>query len=517
MQIFHGNILTCDAKNTVAQILVEDKGRIVYVGNELPNEYNNAESQIELGEGAIVPSFVDTHIHFASFALFHAGLNVMDAESNAEIISMLREYEKHNQSKIIIGFGASPYSVSDGKLVSRTQLDMVSDKRPIVIIKYDGHACIVNTPLLNLIKKKIQHLRGYHEDTGEMNQEAFFAVSDFITNSVSLLDLVRNMQSAANYMASRGIGLIHTVSGVGFPMDMDVDLERWFARGVDNDWQMRVFMQTMSVKKVLKRKLPRIGGCFATALDGCYGSKDAAMRVPYELSDDRGVLYYTDEQVADFCKEANRANLQIEMHAIGDAAFDQATKALKCALDDYPRHDHRHTIIHACLPTDEGTRICRDYQICLAMQSAFIAWKQEPDVYLETILGKRVDQLNPLRTYWDNGIVLGAGSDAPCTDPNPIVWMHKACNHSSPAQSLTIQEALKMCTFNGAYISFDEKERGSLEVGKLADFVYLDKNPYAINKSGIKDIKVKQLYLKGKAYQENQQNPVGVILRGMMR
>ena len=101
----------------------------------------------------------------------------------------------------------------------------------------------------------------------------------------------------------------------------------------------------MNVDVALKRKLPRIGGCFECALDGCFGSHDAAMNEPYidSLGGD-GVLYYDDEKVIDFCKKANRAGLQIEMHAIGDKAFDQACRALKAALDDYPRKDHRHGI-----------------------------------------------------------------------------------------------------------------------------------------------------------------------------
>ena len=92
----------------------------------------------------------------------------------------------------------------------------------------------------------------------------------------------------------------------------------------------------MNVDVALKRKLPRIGGCFECALDGCFGSHDAAMNEPYidSLGGD-GVLYYDDEKVIDFCKKANRAGLQIEMHAIGDKAFDQACRALKAALDDY--------------------------------------------------------------------------------------------------------------------------------------------------------------------------------------
>ena len=102
----------------------------------------------------------------------------------------------------------------------------------------------------------------------------------------------------------------------------------------------------------------------------------------------------------------------------------------------------------------------------LPVQSAFIDWPQEPDEYLEDILGERSQRLNPLRTFTEHGIMMSAGSDGPCTDPDPIEWMYRACNHSVPEESLTVQEALKMCTYNGYYTTFDEKERGSLETGK---------------------------------------------------
>ena len=127
--------------------------------------------------------------------------------------------------------------------------------------------------------------------------------------------------------------------------------------------QYRVFFQTMDTEKVIKRGLTRIGGCFETALDGCFGSKDASLLTPYENSNDCGVYIIPMQKVTEILsKKANRAGLQIEMHAIGDRAFNQATRALKAALDDYPREDHRHTIIHACLPTEEGIEICQKIQ-----------------------------------------------------------------------------------------------------------------------------------------------------------
>lgn len=497
MKIFEGTILTVDAKDSVAKYLVEDKGKIAYVGNELPQQYKNCEIE-HLNGRVIVPAFVDTHQHFASFATFHAGLNVMEAESNAEIMEMIRDYVKRSKGKTLIAFGASPYSVQEGRLLHREELDKVCPNKPIMMVKYDGHACIINSVLLKKLEKKLEHLRGYHPDTGEMNQEAFFAVSNYITNSISIPDLIKNMKNAVSHMTKNGIGMVHSVSGVGFVFNADITLEQWFANSLKNGFQLRVFPQSMNIKTATRRKLPRIGGCFVNALDGCFGSADAALLEPYEgTTNEYGVLYYSDEQVTKFCKEANGAGLQIEIHAIGDAAFDQAARALAAALEEYPKFNHRHGIIHDCLPTEEGLEICSKYNIQMPMQSAFIDWKQEPDAYLETILGERVKKLNPLRTIWDKGIVISAGSDAPCTDPNPINWMYRAVNHSVPEQSLTIKEALRMCTYNGAYATFDEKERGSLETGKIADFAILSENLYEMDKAKICDVKVLDLYLGG--------------------
>ncbi len=516
MKVYVGNILTVDQKDSVYKYLVEDNGRIKFVGNELPTMYGHLPI-VELGEKALIPSFCDTHQHFASFSLFHAGLNVMECSSNEEILEGIKGFKDRCHSKIMIAFGASPYSVKERRLVSREEIDTVCSDKPVFLVKYDGHACIVNSALLKLIDSKVKALRGYHPDTGEMNQEAFFAVSDYITNSIQIPELVKDMLLAVDYEASKGIGMIHTVSGVGFPLNMDINLEKWFAKGVQNGYQIRVFPQSLDVKVATSRKLPRIGGCFECALDGCFGSHDAAMHEPYV--DDiggNGVLYYSDEKVFEFCKKANRAGLQIEMHAIGDKAFDQATRAIKAALDDFPKNDHRHGIIHDCLSTPDGMKICKDYNIQLPMQIAFDNWKQEPQEYTESILGKeRNDRLNPVRSFMEDGCIISFGSDAPCTDPDPIVWLHKAVNHSNPDEAVSVQKALRMCTYNGYYTTFDERERGSLEVGKIADMVILSKNPYDIPSDELKTIQVEKLILNGKDYISQPGSAVGTIIKGM--
>lgn len=516
MKCFKGNILSVNQNNAVFRYLVESNGIIEYVGDSLPDKYQNAE-MIDLRNKALIPAFVDTHQHFASFSTFHAGLNVMDAESNEEILEMVKMFSNSSSAKTLIAFGASPYSVKEKRLVSREELDSVCPDKELMVVKYDGHACITNSKLLSKLNEKVKNLRGYHPDTGEMNQEAFFKFSDYITSSLSIPDLFKNMQTAVDFMASKGIGCVHTVSGVGFAGNLDITMEKIFAKGLKNGFQIRVYPQSLDIKVATKRKLPRIGGCFECALDGCFGSYDASMNEPYvDETGGNGVLYYDDQKVIDFCKEANRAGLQIEMHAIGDKAFDQACRALKAALDDYPRKDHRHGIIHDCLPTEEGIAICKEYGILLPVQSAFINWKQEPNEYLESILGRdRCSKLNPIKTFRENGLVVSFGSDAPFTSPDPIVWMDKAVNNSNMNEAITVQDALRMCTYNGYYTTFDEKERGSLEAGKIADMVVLSENPYTVPKDTIKTIKVEQLYLAGKPYESCQENIVKAALRGM--
>ena len=497
IKIFHGTIITVDNEDNVFNYLVVKGKRIVFVGNVLPIKYQKFNIE-ELGNKCIIPTFCDTHQHFASYSIFHSGLNVMDCKSNAEMINEIKKFSSKFKGKLLIAFGASPYSVSDKKLLSREDIDSACPDKMVVVIKYDGHACIVNSKLLNKLPEKIKTLRGYHSETGEMNQEAFFAVSDFITNSVSIPRLIKCMNKAVEDEIKNGIGEVHTVSGVGFPLNLDITTECLYSKFKHHGFKIRVFPQSMNINTAKRRHLSRIGGCFKCALDGCFGSQDAALNEPY-LNDTKnyGVLYYTDEQVIEFCKKANRAGLQIEMHAIGDRAFNQATKALKAALDDFPRTDHRHGIIHCCLPTKEGIDICKKYNIQIPTQIAFDDWKQEPIEYCELILGKeRTNFLNPIRTFMENDIIVSFGSDAPCTEPKPLIWLQKATHHSNPNESITINEALRMATYNGYWATFDEKNRGSLEKDKIADFIILSDNIYKADNINL--IEIKKVYLSGK-------------------
>jgi predicted amidohydrolase YtcJ len=394
--------------------------------------------------------------------------------------------------------------VAEKRLITREELDEFEGERPVYLICYDGHSAVINSKMLEMFPDTIKQTHGFNTDKGHVFHEAYYTATDHVTDTVPTMKLVNSIIEGFDLLAEKGIGMIHPVEGIGFPKDLDVTMVGLIAkaRARRNRFNTRLFFQTMEVDKVLRRKLPRIGGCFATALDGCFGRCDAALRKPYTHDPaNQGLLFYKDEEVIEFAKQANRAGLQIEFHTIGDAAIDQAIRALEVALQDHPREDHRHTLIHACLISPENLDKCASLGIGITLQPAILITPLEPPEYLKEILGDRVKSSSPIRTMLDHGIHVSGGSDAPVTPPDPVAGIYGACNHPyDPKQSLTIPEALRMFTYEVAWMSFDEQERGTLERGKIADMVVLNKNPLALDRKNLRELAVEQLYLSGKPY-----------------
>lgn len=516
MRIYHGKVISLDANNTIYRYLVEDQGRITCVGDALPPDFKSADSFVELGSRVLLPSFGDGHLHFSNWALIAASyFDVRAAGDIGEIQNIIRNFIAQNKKmKAIIAFGVSKHSVTEKRLICRTELDQACPDSPLVIICYDGHSAVFNTRMLDKFPAAVRELPGFDAEKGYLFQEAYFEGTDFATSLVPPLDLVKSILKGYDLLAEKGIGLIHTTEGIGFPNDLDITLVSLIARALarKSSFQTRLFFQTMAVEKVLKRKLPRIGGCFATALDGCFGACDAALHEPYTNDpENRGILYQSEEEVFEFARKANRAGLQIEMHAIGDAAVSRAVSAIEAALQDTPRADHRHTIIHACLIRPDDLKKIAALGIGITLQPGFLVSPLEPVEYLNEILGSRVKGSSPLKSILDAGIHLSGGSDAPVTYPDPIEGIYGACNHPyDPEQSVSIMAALKMYTYEIAWTTFDEKERGSLEMGKIADMVILNQDPLALDPKDLRSLKVEKLFLHGEEYQP------GMGLMGML-
>jgi hypothetical protein len=515
MQIFeNAEFISCEDRNRVFRVMVEDGGRILFTGDALPESYRHVPARHDMNGQCIVPAFADTHMHFESFAFFRSTLDVRHVRNFAELADAVHAYEQsHPRDKVILGFGVSAHTVEERQLPDRSRLDQIT-ATPLCLVKYDGHAAVANSPLLEKLPRSITEQAGFDKTTGGLYQQAYYDGVNHLTRSISLYQVLKNLLGAADELARRGFGLIHTVEGLGFPLDADIDLMRFAARGLPQ--QYRIYFQTMDIRKVTRRRLPRIGGCFATALDGCFGTEDAALSAPYTNNPaNRGFLAYPQQQVNAFVKEANRLGLQVSLHAIGDAAIEQAIIAYEAALADFPRQDHRHVIIHACLMPPPLLERAARLGIHIAIQPPLLHWEQEPMSYLTAILGARAERLMPCKSMIDHGLTIAGGSDAPCSHPDAIRGIHAACNHPDPDERISTLDALRMHTHWAARLSFDEQERGTLTPGKVADFVALDKNPLTMKPEDLNDISVMGLYLKGRPYEPSLKNPADLCGRAL--
>ena len=512
MQVFHGKIITCDENNTIASYLVEKEGRIAFIGDELPAQYELVPP-VELGDNVVIPAFVDTHNHYSSYAVLHKFVPIKDTDSNKAILEQLRSYAQKSREPIIVGFGASEFAVSEGYLILKEQLDEICPDKPLCLIKHDAHSGVVNSVFIDAIRNKAVTLRGYNEETGEMTQEAFRAVAEYVFKGFSTRRVIDAMVETTDFLASKGIGMFCSASGIGFIRDYDYDMEKSVAKGIDNGIQMRVAFQTNDILRSTKRDMKRV---VFSNLDGTFSNQDAALIDEYSTIHNRGVSYFSDEEVQKFCIDANRAGYQIALHAVGDAAFDQATRALALALEDYPRYDHRHMILYASLPTESGLQLCGKYGILLSVTPDSTEHPTNAYSYFEKVLGEdRASRLNPFRHAIDLGVRLCFNSGAPAFDPDPISWIHNACNNRNNNQSITVYEALRAATYYGAYSCFEEKERGTLEIGKSCDLVILDSDIYSVPVENISKINVSEIYLKGKSYERSRTGAMATMLRGM--
>ncbi|MBI9100409.1 MAG: amidohydrolase family protein, partial [Spirochaetaceae bacterium] len=336
MKVFHGKIISLDRVNSLYEYLVEEGGRIVYVGDSLPHDYGGVKEIIELGSRVLIPSFGDGHLHFSNWAMFAiAYFDVREAGDISGIQNIIRQNLKKKKYKAIIAFGISKHRLKEKRLITREELDEVCSHIPLTIVCYDGHSAVCNSKMMERFPEEIQSLNGFHNANGHLFHEAFQEGTDYITKLVPPITLIKSIISAYDLLAEKGIGMIHATEGVGFPGDLDITLVSMIAKAQAerNNFQTRLFFQTLEVGKALKRKLPRIGGCFATAVDGCLGLCDAALHKPYTNNpQNKGIFFQDEYEVFNFIKNANRAGLQVEMHAIGDAAVSRAVNGIEAAL-----------------------------------------------------------------------------------------------------------------------------------------------------------------------------------------
>jgi predicted amidohydrolase YtcJ len=243
--------------------------------------------------------------------------------------------------------------------------------------------------------------------------------------------------------------------------------------------------------------------------DGASIAATMAMRQPYDSRPgDCGILYYNRDELHTILGEAHAKGFQITAHAQGDRAIDMLLDCIEDALRKHPRDNHRHRIEHAGVSAPDLVERMARLGVVPIPNPAFLY--EYGDGYVRSI-GDRAGHMYPVGDFFQSGIVSAGASDCPVTDFSPLLGIHAAVNRRSKSgrvvgdrQRIGVMEAIRLFTVNGAYASFEEDIKGSIEAGKLADLVVLNGRILDAAPERIKDLHVELTMIDGEIVYQKQ-------------
>jgi predicted amidohydrolase YtcJ len=497
----NANVITMDSQQPRAEALAVRDGRIVAIGSwQAVASHIEEMPVLDLAGKAVLPGFIDSHAHFLWTALSLAALDVSAAHDHTALQDIIRQATaKVAPGDPILGMGFTEYPLNTGMSSPIIEaLDAVAPGHPVLLIGVTGHTCAANTPALELLDMPAQ--------TPGVMGDAGGKPSGLLADQANSLALERCGKSfGANEQAAQmlgpatekahsvGITTLHALEGGSISTDQAV--EAFLADGPTLPLRFVLYYQTLEVNRVLELGLPRIGGCIL--LDGDFGPHTAALSEPY-ADDPRcyGTLYHRQEEIDAFVLRAHRSGLQVAMHAVGDRAVEQALNAYEAALEVHHRDDHRHRIEHCEVIREDQIDRAQRLGVALSIQPPFNHFWPHTEYYC-TLGEERAKKVDPVRSLMRHGLLVAGGSDSTVTPLGPLIGVHAAVNHSNPAERVSIQQALELYTINAARIGFEEQDKGSLEAGKVGDFVVLDQDPFEVEPGQILDIPVEMTVLGG--------------------
>lgn len=507
--LYNTRVVTVNKDNSFYEAVSFKDGKIIDLGtsSELLNRYKNAH-KVDLSNRSVLPGFIDSHCHLSFTGDIKTQLSVFNLDNINDILNFIKEEgKKIKKEEALIINGLGGMEIENNNFPTLKQLDLVLDDKPIFLRTAGMHSTIVNSKGLELVIKEAENenIKVGEEDVKDgqlidkLNLIAIALSKDFMSEK----DHKIAREEMVKECLINGVTGVHTLEGMRYRNDKDV---AYLLENKDKlPFDLNLYYQTTDVEEVLKLNLNKIGGCFLCLLDGDIDPISAAMLDPYENTiDEHGSLYFKDKDLIDFFKKANRNNLQICIHAVGDGAIDQALRAYEEALKEYKRENHRHRIEHFEICSDDLIKRAKDLDICLGMQPSFdYYWNY--DSYIKYI-GKRAKNKNAFRKILDAGIIVGGGSDSPVTSMNCLVGIHSCLNHSVKESNITLDEAIRMFTYNSAYLAFDEDRVGSIEIGKDANFAVLSSDIYNVCKEDIDKIQVIETIYRGNTVFKKKDN-----------
>jgi hypothetical protein len=510
--VHNAHILTLDAKDTRATAMAVQGERIVAVGDESLLERYTAAQTLALDGRTVIPGFVDSHTHISGHPRWYIPLeNVTSVAEIRELVAA--KAEAVGPGAWITGYGWSEDVLQEGRRPLIADLDEAAPNNPVVLTRAGGHSAVASSLAFEragIDASTPDPERGVieHDEQGRLN-------GIIRERQDLLLDLVPEPDPEAlrpslveNLQALFGQGITSIVQAAD-SIEHFAEWQTVYAehRGrlpraaVQVAWEGRDAMAAFGRRTGDGDHHLRLGAIKIFA-DGGFTGPAAFTKAPYKgQTNYRGKLNMSPEELRRIIREGHQAGWQLGIHAIGDAAIELTVKSLVEALTADPRPDHRHYLNHfTMMPSQTTMETMAEHGIAITQQPNFTYTLEGR--YVDNLEGERLEHINPVRTPMSHGIHVAISSDI--LPIGPTVGLYAAVTRRGmsgrvlgPDERIGMAEALRAYTARGAWLTREENDKGTLEPGKLADFIVLSADPLMLAGEDILELAVLETWLGG--------------------
>jgi predicted amidohydrolase YtcJ len=504
--IHNGTIITLNEAKPIASALAIKDGKILQVGiyEELEHLLGEHSKKIDLHGKTAVPGFIDSHIHLISLGLDMQVIDLSGTHTKSEILSRLEKTTMHTPT----GNWVKGYGFEESKLdgvPNLSDLDLLFPDNPVYLEGLDSTICIVNSTALGAVYLE-EKIDGVTIETGSsgnltgvirvddeklLHEVARVPTLDPVDPDLPVSELELAIEIGSRKVVEAGITSVHDPQ-------LPPNALRAFRNALrDNKTPLRFYLGCDKNRDIDLTHYMEEG----------IGTEPVPTRLKLGM-----VKLFADDRipVTEFksrVREAEKASLQLSIHATNLKEMRNALEAIEETMSDHPREGHRHRIEHADNLDDETLARAQRLGLIVAAQPE-IVYKLEPS-YPENVMKVAYRSMSAA------GINVSGGSDSPTVPiirrarqprayPTPLLGIAFAVTRITknglsvdPEESVSVQEALRMYTLNGAYASFEEDIKGTFEAGKLADIAVLSENPFTVELVRIKDITVEMTIIGG--------------------
>jgi predicted amidohydrolase YtcJ len=500
----------------------DDLGRVIAVGSEKETAAAAPRAEhIDVQGKTLLPGLIDAHGHVFELGKIASGVELYSPTSLNGAVRAVADFARtHPRNAWIVGFGWNQENWKLGRFPTAAELDAVVKDRPVLLHRVDGHAVWVNTKALEMagVTRETQDPSGgkiERDVSGKPTGVLVDAAMELVNRVVPLptpSEARATLDVALASLAKVGLTSVHD-AGIKVVQD---DIYRDYAD--HGKLTTRVYgmigdtasdFDELSKDGPLKSYANDVYALAAVKLysDGALGSRGAALLAPYsDMPSTKGLLFYPDAEMRAKMNKAMKAGYQVNIHAIGDAGNHQILDAYAQLIPQYKNVELRHRIEHAQVVTLDDIPRFKQLGIIPSMQPTHATSDQ--NMAEQRVGPERIKGAYAWRTFLDQGSKIACGSDFPIESPNPFEGLHAAVTRQNNAnvplggwyknQAMTLTEAFRCFTLDAAYAANQDNVIGSLEPGKWADFIVIDRDIFKTSPEQLGKTQVLQTWMGGK-------------------